>query len=384
MTSTDRDQAASAKSIVTFKSAAGFPCARRAHQRVGVKPRKYGTYFAIALCLSASFGCRSFYRPQSLAEKQSGYTYVPLDPFPVLAQSEQQAELLAILISRDGSRRPAEILSLFPDNAARFSIERIDSDGRVSYGTSEVSAKGEMFRVTTDYTSSDTANFPVLVGQYVAKNPKRIAEVPARTLRSLSHPLASDETVVGYEVEAYSATSARSADDPKLASMDLVNIPVYIGVGLRITADLVTLSANAKVDGLGVIGAEAEANRVRGSMVIQTLGINGKSVAAALPIQSELNRTTIYSAASAIGAIKALIHEDETTIYPRIVGLYLPFKADKALVNAIISELSASPPEWVRLRELSRQPEEGRANPDAKGAEAQPVPFERAQSDVEP
>jgi hypothetical protein len=291
--------------------------------------------------------------PQTIAEKQGGYTYVPLDPFPVLARTDEEYEVLTELAKRSDNQRPAEILSLFPDNAARFSIERIDSQGRVTYGTSEVSAKGQVFRVTTDYTSSDTANLTVLIGQYVLDRSLDAPKPSVSMLRPLSYPLARGEVVVGYNVETYDTdVPATAHEDKRRENMDLVNIPIYIGIGLRITADLVTLDSKAKVDGLGVIGAEAEASRVRGSMVIQTLGINGKSIAAALPIQNELNRTTIYNAASAIGAIKALIHENETTIYPRIVGLYLPFRADKALVNEIISELSANPPEWRRLKEL--------------------------------
>lgn len=308
----------------------------------------------ILLGCATAIGCSFLQTPQTVAEKYSGYTYVPLDPFPILPQSREEAEVLTGFATARGVRPATEVLSLFPDNAARFSIERIDSQGKVTYGTSEVTAKGEVFRVTTDYTSSDTANFPVRIGQYIVERGNDRPGPPARVLRPLSHPLAVGDVVVGYEVDAiddeyYMLVGTK--DEPE--AMDLVNIPIYIGIGLRITADLVTLDANAKVDGLGVIGAEAEASRIRGSMVIQTLGINGKSVAAALPIQSELNRTTIYSAASAIGAIKALIHEDETTIYPRIVGLYLPFRADKALVNAIISELSASPPRWYRLSEIA-------------------------------
>ena len=127
------------------------------------------------------------------------------------------------------------------------------------------------------------------------------------------------------------------------------NLPLYVGIGLRVTSNVQVLKANAKIEGLGVIGAEAEAGRLRGSLVVQTLGVNGKSISAALPIQSELNRTTAQNAIVSIGSIKALLYEDETVISPRVVGLYLPFAGGQALVNQIISELSKSSPiTWKR------------------------------------
>jgi hypothetical protein len=99
-----------------------------------------------------------------------------------------------------------------------------------------------------------------------------------------------------------------------------------------------------------VIGAEAEAERLRGSLVVQTLGVNGKAIASALPIQSELNRTTAQNAIVAVASVKALLHADETIVAPRIVGLYLPFPGGRPLVNALISELSKSTSrlEWKR------------------------------------
>lgn len=129
---------------------------------------------------------------------------------------------------------------------------------------------------------------------------------------------------------------------------NLFNIPVYVGVGLRVSASVYVTSASANISGIGIIGAEAEADRLKDSLVVQTLGVNGKSVAAALPIQSELNRTTAQSAIVSVGSIKALLYADETVTSPRVVGLYLPFPGGKPLVNALISELSSQRVTWKR------------------------------------
>lgn len=126
----------------------------------------------------------------------------------------------------------------------------------------------------------------------------------------------------------------------------LYTIPVYVGVGLRVTADVSDIKGSANLTGLSVIGMEAEAKNIRGSLVVQTLGVNGKSISAALPINNDLNLTTTQNAVSAIGAIKALLYEDETEIKVRVVGLYLPFPGGEALVNAIISEMAQEPITW--------------------------------------
>jgi hypothetical protein len=107
------------------------------------------------------------------------------------------------------------------------------------------------------------------------------------------------------------------------------SVPVYVGLGLRVAANIYSTNGKANISGLGIIGAEAEAENLKGSLVIQTLGVNGRAIAAALPIQSEVNRTTAQNAISAVGAIKALLHAEETWVAPRVVGLYLPFPGGK-------------------------------------------------------
>lgn len=296
-----------------------------------------------ALCGYGVLGCSSVpVSPQTASSDLSGYTYVPIDPFPVEPLSSGAREILENL-ARPGSRGDGDtpdILAYFPDNATRVSVESFDAHGNVSYGVASTVSKGQRFRVTTDYTNSDTTNFRVQLHKIVSKSDG------AQRPEHLGYVLSPEESLVGYTANSV------SNDSPVNDIGDVVNIPLYIGIGLRMTAHLVVLDSRARIDGLGAIGVEAELRNVRGALVVQTLGVNGKSISAALPIPTELDKTTIQTAASSVGAIKALLYDEETTIYPRIVGLYLPFEADKALINAIISELSAHPPQWKRLELL--------------------------------
>ena len=119
-------------------------------------------------------------------------------------------------------------------------------------------------------------------------------------------------------------------------------MPAYIGVGLRVVADIVTMKGGAKLDGLPAIAAAADAGAVNGSMVVQTLGINGQSVTAALPLQSELSASSVQSALIAIGSIKTKMYDEDVSLKPRIVGFYNAIGADEQEANAIAAQLSSN------------------------------------------
>lgn len=269
--------------------------------------------------------------PRTSGEMESGYTYVPIDPFPVQTEDGDSCK-------ESSNRTPGQLLDALPDNAVRMLVERFDLSGGVTYGTSKAGAKGESYRVTVDYINADTIN----ISFWIRKMMKRVESKDFEPV-DIFTPAGSE-----YESGSESYEVTREEPEPKQPFLAEVNIPVYIGVGLRVSANVYVVGANANISGIGVIGAEAEAERLRGSLIVQTLGVNGKSVAAALPIQSELNRTTAQNAIVAVGSIKALLYADETIKSPRVVGLYLPFPGGKPLVNALISELSKQRVRWQR------------------------------------
>ena len=266
----------------------------------------------------------------SIGEIESGYTYIPVDPFPVDTKYSASCRDLKF----DSS---ATLLDSLPDNAVRMLVEQFDKSGAVTYGASKAAVKDGMYRVTVDYINADTINVPVAIVKLMRKAKENDFEPVNLFSTDLTGYAPGTER---YEVRRLLST--RGVDGY------VFNIPVYVGVGLRVSSSVYAVEGNVNISGIGVIGAEAEANRLRGSLIVQTLGVNGKSVAAALPIQSELNRTTAQNAIVAVGSIKALLYASETITSPRVVGLYLPFPGGKALVNALISELSKERVEWNR------------------------------------
>lgn len=277
--------------------------------------------------------------PQTSGELESGYTYVPLDPFPVATVAGDSCKEKGL---EQFDYTNAGLLKDLPDNTVRMMVEKLDTSGKVTFGPAKVGMIGERYNVTVDFINADTVNVPMWILKTM-----QLVDGPRIQVRMYdSNP--GPRFVPGSELyEATKTPSVRAADNDFI--FEEFNLPVYVGVGLRARADVTVTGGDANLTGIGVIGAEAEAQRVRGNLVVQTMGITGKSVSAALPIQSELNRTTAQNAIVAVASIKTQLYSEETGVGVRVLGFYLPFPGGKPLVNALISQISKSPrTEWPR------------------------------------
>lgn len=280
-------------------------------------------------------GCKNLTCPRTNAEKQSGYTYIPIDPFPVSVKSDSEKNIPV------GMLKYKELSKYLPDNTVRISVEQFDATGEVSYGAIGLSSKGGSYRVTLDYINADTASIELWIRKSMLKNESARPKTTVSLFDTKYTTGKFGQYVSGTEqYEVFRELPSDSDFDSD--GFVKYKIPIYIGIGLRITAYIKSLKGKVNIVGLGSISAQAEAENLSGSLVVQTLGVNGKSIASALPIQSELNRTTTQNAVVAVGSIKAILYNDEesTTVVPRVVGLYAPFPIDQALLNKIISEIS--------------------------------------------
>ena len=123
---------------------------------------------------------------------------------------------------------------------------------------------------------------------------------------------------------------------------------MYVGVGLRLIASVTVRKGSVNLSSLGVLAADAQAGKVTGTLVVQTLGITGKSVSTSLPLPSDLNQTTIQNAIVSLGSIKAILYDKNTDVDPRVVGIYDPVGGGQQVVNGIISVLASNPINWNR------------------------------------
>jgi hypothetical protein len=306
-------------------------------------------------CLSLISGCATTI-PKSPAEYLSGYTYIPLDPFSVKTNpggscgfNESNASLNGVDVEKVPYKT---LLESLPDNAVRVSIEQYLKSGQVSYGVGSLSGEAQSYKLTVDYINSDTVNEKFWVRKFAEIYDK---DATKRKVVAVKLSERTDRGNYTYGSEVFEIIRAEE-NAKKPEGFEELNVPIYIGIGLRVAATIESSKGSGKITGLGSLSAQADASGLQGFLVTQTLGINGSGVAAALPIQSELNPTTAQNAIASVGAIKALLYKDGTTVSPRVVGLYLPFPGGKPLVNAIVSELSKKRVEWNRpcILELDR------------------------------
>ncbi len=264
--------------------------------------------------------------PQTQAAQQAGFTYVPLDPLPVQILPGDAC----VYSEGRAANRLKPVLQALPDNAVRVAIRQLNAGGSATLGPATVGASGNQYQVILDYINADIVNVPVRVFRlHPSARIVRIERIPVQPAYGGAEPPKTPATPTGQ-------------------TMEEVVIPVYVGVGLRLTANINVLKGNVNLSSLGALAAQAEAENISGSLIVQTLGITGKQVTSTLPLPSELNETTVQNAILSLGAVKAVVYDQENTIIaPRVTGIYNPLdRSDEGTVNKIVSELARDAITW--------------------------------------
>jgi hypothetical protein len=220
------------------------------------------------------------------------YGYSPIDPLPVQINSSD--------VSRVSN---ADILKALPDETMRIAVGTFDASGGITFGPATLSGAQRDYLVVLDYIKFDTKS--------------RSANVQG-------------------------TGSARRASLDTTDSANLA-VPVYVGVGLRLTASIRVHEAGIDLGNLLALGAAAQAQKVSGTLVVQTLGISGESVSTMIPMPSEISTSSIQAAILALGAIKAKIYEQDTLVAPRVVGIYNNLGGGQATIDSFITDLLNNP-----------------------------------------
>ena len=302
---------------------------------------------AAAALVSLAAGCTTLQAPGSTGEQGSGFTYIPVDPLPVSVGPGAGCQVTGTppnAVLKPGSTY-AGLLDSLPDNAVRIAIKEYDLKGNLSYVGSGLGVEGRRYQVILDYINADSTNirFFIKTRRADVPGPKLLDPYEKRPLEFLVvERLAPNVDLSGVPVSR--------APDKDGVQDSVVVIPVYVGVGLRLTADLQVIRGKLNLSSLGAIAAGVEAGNASGSLVVQTLGVTGKQVSTSLPLPSELNQTTVQTAILSLGSIKAIIFDAENTrTTPRVIGIYLPIReGNEDLVNRIVSELARDGIPWPR------------------------------------
>jgi hypothetical protein len=289
-------------------------------------------------------GCNSLKLPASQGEKNSGYSYIPVDPLPVFTDRG--------LSCKDGEKFKG-ILESLPDQAVRLAIGQFDASGSLTFGPVSIGGEGKSYQIILDYISVDASQVPVFVKKESSKDSTVSVSVYDKTV--IDKKTSNNYRYTIRPAARYSIAKPSSSEtNDKLRSRayelksDLVVFPVYVGVGLRLTASVTVVKGNVNLSSLGAIAAEAKAGRLVGTLVVQTLGISGRNVSTMLPLPSEINETTVQNAILALGSIKAVLNDSSTVITPRVVGIYNPIGGGAEVVNGVISVLAEQPLTWYR------------------------------------
>lgn len=237
--------------------------------------------------------------------------YIPLPGSPIKISACKDGEV------------PKSLSAAFPDITSRFALASLDKDGSASFGPVAGSAKNKIYRAYSDFAYTDMLPFHAWIKETRVTKEQTLYDVKS-------------EVTDGYQE---------------------VVIPVLIGAGFRVTAEFVTTEGKIDISGLSAIGAKASASKLVGTLMMESIGISGKSIGTSFPITSKLDQGTVEAAIAAIGTARAFIYaqdRDEITMAPRVVGMISP-GTNPALVTAIYAELIKSSAKTTRTSEESEK-----------------------------
>lgn len=223
-------------------------------------------------------------------KKASNYGYYPLDPLPVTTNIER-----------------CGFLEEMPDETIRIAVAKLSRDVGLTFGPALIGVAGDDYIVILDYIKFNTNSFPVKL------------------------EIKQDGEVIGRVIDKSVATDSDTF------------VPVYVGVGLRITANVKVRKNGVNLGSLFALGVAAKENKVSGTLVIQTLGVSGPEISGLIPMPGEINESTIQNAILSLASIKAKIYDNKTVINPRVVGVYNNLGGDESIIDGVISSLLRRP-----------------------------------------
>ena len=275
--------------------------------------------------------------PKTLGERYTSYSYTPLDPLPVFTEPGKSCGNH----SEDHLLEDNTILDALPDQAVRFAVGEINAYGSISFGPFKSTVKGKSYQVILDYVNVDVAYLPVYINRKMVNAEKFVSVFDLHVSEKSTYQV--------FPADRFNEAESINQKAIKEDGSELVIVPVYVGVGLRLTASIYAKEGGINLSGLGALSVAAQAGKINGSLTIQTLGITGSNVDKSLPLPSEINQSTIQNVILSIGSIKATLRDKENTIVePRVVGIYNPIGGGQDFINGIISQLAGSPIVWYR------------------------------------
>jgi hypothetical protein len=304
---------------------------------------------------------------KTYAEKQAGYSYIPVEPSTV------RIECINIPCNPPSK---TTILDALPDNSVRIATRLVSgkAGANIPVFGSDIGTEGNTYEVIIDFVNTQTVNKRFLGKWYITlpdtikdfsrcypfeQSVLEIAPLQKYENWTLRAELLKKEDV--YSTRATEFGNSEKArpefrdvrrrcpngqkaefkyDDIQI-SPEVFHVPVYVGIGLRLRANVTVLSGKVNLSSLPALTAAVSAGKATGTMSVQTIGISGKAARSNLLLLDKIDTTTIQNAIQVLASIKASIESGDTTITPRIVGFHNTIGAGSQGVNLIHSLLAS-------------------------------------------
>lgn len=275
--------------------------------------------------------------------------YQPIDPIQLTVKKENDTLTFE------------DIISEFPNEATRVAVGKINQSGSLTFGPFNVASNGESYSVIIDYIKFITTAIPARYSEnhttkkyadYANNNYNFLGEkldsqeIP-ENLKSKNVLLSEQILSTNYgSVNEFNAELQSQSENLRLdkSQKHNIKIPVYVGIGLRIQANVTVLKDSVNLGSLYGLGIAASQNKLSGTLIIQSLGISGENVSPIIPIPDRINESTIQTAMQSLATIKSKIYDKKTKIKPQVVAFGLPYSIIGAK-DLIESSLHTSPPE---------------------------------------
>lgn len=203
------------------------------------------------------------------------------------------------------------IAGLFSDETIRIAVGTIDESANITYAANTFGQANHNYIVIMDYI------------KYMSMPMAARVEDSGKT-----------RTINNIQLISPGSTSFNPPD------RNQVVMPLYVGIGLRLTANLRVFSGKVNLGNFFGLGASGSLTNTTGTLTVQTLGITGDGISALIPMPGDLNTTTIQNAIQSLGAIKAKMYEQQTILSPRVVGFYNNVGGISTIIaNKVISNI---------------------------------------------
>lgn len=297
------------------------------------------------LCLALMLaGCaKNVSEPEKLAKLEGQPTYVALPPTVVGIDPSCALDF-----------ETGDDVSGFTNGfLSKKYITKTSVSGLVSYGPARTEGKGDTYKIVEDTILYRPTMLKVWLRQKVEKGSwrspcpkdkncwrkKRLLPTGEFDTLNLFASLRGDEHYFGTQRFEYRLTAPDGADASGNESIEAkwepVTVAVYVGVGVRMSAEYVSTAVKVSVDDIASLSVNLDAKVATGNLSFEVLGLSGDGITASSPGNADLSPQAVLEASKAVGNVKGQIHDDDTLLTPTVVGMDLPLRPDQRVVATL-------------------------------------------------